>query len=186
MEGLAAGASVTGVLSLAGQTVEGIVKLHAFFKDVSSASRTIDRFLQAINQLIKLISDVKNLLERVAESPIQIGSDFKIAALKIQLEDCSRDVYKWLKLAKDHHPGFSTGTKAGFKKFWVAVNKGEVGCISEDIREHRDGIVASLSVLGKSVSLCGWRIVIDNCVDLWVSTNPRSFSHFSKPSKWKP
>jgi hypothetical protein len=149
MEGLAAASSVTGVLSLAGQTIDGIVKLHSFFKDVSSASRTIGRFLQGINQLIKLIEDVKTLLQDVVESPTQPGADFKIAALQIQLEDCSRDVYRWLKLARDHHPGFSTGTKAGFKKFWVAVNKGEVRGISEDIREHRHGIVASLSVLGR-------------------------------------
>ena len=149
MEGLAAASSVTGVLSLAGQTIDGIVKLHCFFKDVSSASRTIGRFLQGINQLIKLIEDVKTLLLSVAESPTQLGADFEIAALDIQLEDCSRDVYRWLKLARDHHPGFSTGTKAGFKKFWVAVNKGEVRGISEDIREHRHGIVASLSVLGR-------------------------------------
>lgn len=149
MEGLAAASSVAGVLSLAGQTIDGIVKLHCFFKDVSSASRTISRFLQGINHLIKLIEDVKTLLQSVAESATQLGGDFKIAALEIQLEDCSRDVYRWLQLARNYHPGFSTGTKAGFKKFWVAVNTGEVRGISEDIKEHRNGIIASLTVLGR-------------------------------------
>jgi hypothetical protein len=149
MEGLATASSVAGVLSLAGVTIDSIVKLHGFFKDVSSASRTISRFLQDINKLIKLMEDVKTLLRSVAGIPAQPGAGFKIAALEIQLEDCSRDVYRWLQLASDHHPGFSKGTKAGFKKFWVAVNKGEVRGISEDIKEHRHGILASLSVLGR-------------------------------------
>jgi hypothetical protein len=153
MEGIAAASSIAGILSLSGQTTSGIIKLHTFFKDVASASRTIDRFLQNINQLIKLIEDVKAVLQHVANSSTLLCADVKIAALEIQLEDCSNDVYRWLKVAREHHPGFSVGTKAGFKKFWVAVNKGDVRGILEDIREHRHGIVASLSVLGRRVPI---------------------------------
>jgi hypothetical protein len=152
MEGLAAATSVAGVLSLAGSTIDGIVKLHEFFKDVSTASKTVERFLQSINSLIKLMEDVKTLLESVAERQTLPSMDIKIAALQIQLEDCSKDVYSWLNLAREHHPGFSTGSRAGFKKFWVAVNKSGVRGIAEDIREHKHGIVASLSVLGRYVA----------------------------------
>lgn len=151
MEGLAAASSVAGVLSLAGCTIDTIVRLHDFFKDVSSASKTIERFLQSINSLIKLMEDVKALLQSVAECQILPGVDIRIAALQIQIEDCSKDVYSWLSIAREHHPGFSKGTKGGFKKFWVAVNKASMKSISEDIREHRHGIVASLSVLGRQV-----------------------------------
>jgi hypothetical protein len=153
MDGLAAASSVAGVLSLAGYTIDGIVRLHDFFKDVSSASRTIEIFLKSINSLIKLMEDVKTLLESLAERGtlpgVDIGEGMKIAALQIQLEDCSKDVYIWLNLARQHHPGFCTGSRAGFRKFWVAVKKTSVRGIIEDIREHRHGILASLSVLGR-------------------------------------
>jgi hypothetical protein len=44
MEGLAASSSVAGVLSLAVQTIDGISKLHRFFKDVAVASEKITQF----------------------------------------------------------------------------------------------------------------------------------------------
>jgi hypothetical protein len=149
MEGLAAASSVAGVLSLAGYTIDGIVRLHGFFKDVSTASKWTERFLQGINSIIKLMEDVKALLESIAARQTLPAVDIKIAALQIQLEDCSKDVYSWLNLAREHHPGSSTGTKAGFKKFWVAANKAGMRSILDDIREHRRGILASLSVLGR-------------------------------------
>jgi len=148
MEALGAAASIAGVLSLAGQTVDGILKLQNFFKDVSSASRTIERFLHDISLLIKTIEDVRSLLSCASDA---LGTDLKIVALEIQLQDCSKDVYEWLRLAKDHHPGLSTGTKAGFKKFWVAANKAGVSGLEQEIRRHRHSLVASLSVLGRYV-----------------------------------
>ncbi|KAH8670114.1 hypothetical protein BGZ60DRAFT_514821 [Tricladium varicosporioides] len=149
MEALATAASVAGVLSLAGQTIDGIIKFTSFFSDISSASRTIERFLQSLNQLIKLIEDVKSLLSSVADD----GADFKIAAMEIQLDDCSKEVYRWLKVAKEHHPAFSIGTKKGFKKFWVAVHKGKVRSISEDVKEYRHEISASLLVLERAMNI---------------------------------
>jgi hypothetical protein len=149
MEGLATASSVAGVLSLAGQTIDGIVKLQEFFKSVKGATRTIETFMRDINMLIKTIEDVKSMLSKISEALTKERTDLRIIALKFQLQDCSKDIYDWLKLAQEHHPGFSTGTKAGFKKFWVAANKAGVLGISQEVKEHRNSIVASLSVLGR-------------------------------------
>ena len=149
MEGLSVASSIAGLLSLTGQTLDGVVKLHGFFKDVSSASRTVERFLLSINQLMKLMADVETTLQAISDCPTYSGEDFKVAALAIQLEDCSKNVFRWLQLARDHHPGFSTGSKATFRRFWIAVNKGQVRDILYEIKEHRHGILASLSVLGR-------------------------------------
>lgn len=146
MEGLAAASSITGILSLAGQTLDGILKLHDFFSAVAGASKTLDRFLRDINLLVKTIEEVKLLLGRFE---VGLGGDLKVAALEIQLQDCEKDVHGWLAIAREHHPGFSSGTKKGFKKFWVAVNKGLVSGIESEIRGHRHSLVASLSVLGR-------------------------------------
>lgn len=105
IEALATASSVVGVLSLAGQAIDGIVKLYPFFKYVSSASRTIIRFLQSINQLIKLMEEVIILLQSVVNNLASLVTDFKIGALEIRLDDCSKDVYRWLQLARDYYPG---------------------------------------------------------------------------------
>jgi len=68
MEALGAAASIAGVPSLDGQTVDGIPKLQNFFKDVSSTSRTIERFLRDISLLIKTIKDVRSLLSSTRDS----------------------------------------------------------------------------------------------------------------------
>jgi len=149
MEGLAAASSIAGVLSLAGQTVDGVVKLQGFFKDVAGASRTVERFLHDINLLIKTIEDVRALLNTISNVLTSSGADLKVAALEIQLQDCSKDVYGWLGLARDHHPGFSIGSKASFKKFWVSANKAGVLGIEQEIKGHQHSLVASLSVLGR-------------------------------------
>jgi UDP-N-acetylglucosamine enolpyruvyl transferase len=159
MEGLAAASSVAGVLSLAGQTIDGVLKLQSFFKEVSSASRTMERFLYDINLLIKTIEDVRSLLSSISETLNTAGTDLKIVALEIQLQDCSKDIYQWLRIWSDHHPGFSTGTKASFKKFWIAANKTGMLGISQDIKGHRQSLVASLSVLGRYVSLVSMQLV---------------------------
>jgi hypothetical protein len=155
MEGLAAASSISAVVSLAGQTIDGIIKLHSFFKDVKGASRTIEKFLRDINLLINTIEDVRHLLTNVSgdqqpedEAQVEIPG-FRVAALEIQMQDCSIDNYEWLKIVQEHHPEFSSGTKASFKKFWVAVNKAGMQGISQEIRDHRNNIVASLVVLGR-------------------------------------
>ncbi|KAF4633145.1 hypothetical protein G7Y89_g4979 [Cudoniella acicularis] len=157
-----AAATVAGVIGLAGQTVDGIVKLHGFFKDVAAASRTIEKFLQDMNFLIKTIEDVRSLLGKISTT-LPTSTDLKVVALEYQLQDCSKDVYRWLNIARDYHPDFSTGSKASFKKFWVAANKVAVSGISQDINHHRHGIVASLAVLGRSfdISNCQKLMSID-------------------------
>jgi hypothetical protein len=105
IEGLATAFIVVGVLILAGQAIDGIVKLHSFLQYVSSASRTIDRFLQSINQLIKLTEEVKTLLRSATDNSASLGTYLKSTVLEIQLEDCSKDVYHWLQLTRDYYPG---------------------------------------------------------------------------------
>jgi hypothetical protein len=68
MEGVAAASSIAGIVSLTRQTIEGILKLHEFFQDIASASRTLERFLSDINLLIKAIEDIRPLLSGISVS----------------------------------------------------------------------------------------------------------------------
>jgi hypothetical protein len=104
MEAVAAASSIAGLVSLAGQALEGILKLRGFFKDCASASKTVDRFLRDLNSLIQTLEDVKSLvprLEKVASSTF--NNKTMITSLQIQLEDCSKDVYEWVRIASEQH-----------------------------------------------------------------------------------
>ena len=62
MEIVAAVSSVAGILSLTGQSIQGIITLKSFFSDISTASDTIDRFIRDVNGLLKVLYDVERLL----------------------------------------------------------------------------------------------------------------------------
>ncbi len=66
-----------------------------------------------------------------------------------QIDDCSEDVYKWLAMARKCHPDSSTGTKASFKKFLVALEKQKITDIYVEIATYRDNITTKLSIIGR-------------------------------------
>lgn len=149
MEAVAAVSSIAGILSLVGQTLNGIIILRGLFKDCESASKSITSFLKRINDLIQCLQDVQELMKKLEESPSKAVSDTILASLQIQLDDCSKDMYMWLKIGRDLIPDSSTGTKAVFKKFLVALEKQKVKDIYEEISAHKDNINTKLSVIGR-------------------------------------
>ena len=64
MEILGAAASVAGIITLAGQVLMGIVALHDFFEDYSSASKTITRFIKELNAFKQTVQNVQQVVLR--------------------------------------------------------------------------------------------------------------------------
>lgn len=154
MEGVAAAASVTAILALAGQSIDGIKKLRDFFSDIGSASKTVDIFLHDINGLLEILQHVADLLAKIPEG--HTGSN--VASLHIELEDCSNDVFGWLEIARGLRPGSDKGGKMWFKSFWLAVNKNSVQDIRKEMGRHRRAIGLGLSVIGRynQSSISSW------------------------------
>ena len=148
MEAVAAASSVAGIVSLAGQALNGIVKLRRFFVDAASAVKTIDRFLRDLNGLIQTLEDVGVIVGKLENAP-NFDSQSILSSLEIQLEDCSKDVYNWVRIASEQHPKFAVGTKATFKKFLVAINKDNITDIFKEVAAHQDNITLKLSIIGR-------------------------------------
>jgi hypothetical protein len=153
MEGLGAAASVAGLASLAAQTISGMTTLRDFYKDMVSSSKTVNQFLHEINAIIKTMSQVEELCTQPSNSDNE-NVRFAAAALKISMEDCSKDVYIWLKEARNLHIGDAKGTRATFKKFWVAINKSNVKDVRQQVSSHRLNINTGLSMLGRYGFFC--------------------------------
>jgi hypothetical protein len=149
MEAVAAVSSVAGILSLVGQALNGIVTLRGFYQECASASHFIQKFLKRLNDLIQILEDVKELMKKLEASPSRAVADNVLASLRIQIEDCGKDVYRWLEMARKSMPGSTTGTKASFKCFLLALEKQKITDVYVEIAAHKDNIMTKLSVIGR-------------------------------------
>ncbi|MCJ1254665.1 hypothetical protein MMC24_002480 [Lignoscripta atroalba] len=153
MEVVSATASIAGIVSLAGQSIDGIIKLRNFFLDVSSASQTIELFLQDLNSLLRVLYDVERLLCMISASDLQGGSNVNVASLRVQLQSFNTDLVKWLRTARDLRPESGKRQMIWAKKLWVGINQSSVNNIRGEIGSHKQTIELNLSVLGRKLDL---------------------------------
>ncbi|KAF6223268.1 hypothetical protein HO133_000110 [Letharia lupina] len=149
MEAVAAAASIAGIITVVGQSIDGLIKFSEFFSDISSASKTISRLLNDINSLIQVLENIGDVLERAQAR--RRGQNF--ASLDIKLEDCAKDVQIWLATARLLRPGSDSGGKAWLRKFRLAVNNTAIQTIREEIGRHRQTLCLSLAVFGRTIDI---------------------------------
>jgi hypothetical protein len=148
MEVVAAVSSVAGIASLLGQALIGLSSLYDFFKDCREASKTADQFLRALTSLEGTIKDVETLIDSIKHVSGTL-TESNLASLAIHVEDCKKDIDRWLKEAQSCHPGSVTGTKSFFKKFLAAVKKQSIKDVFQEIAAHKESISLSLSTTGR-------------------------------------
>ena len=145
MEAVAAAASIAGIVTVVGQSIDGLIKFSDFFSDLSSAPKTITQLLDDINSLIQVLRNIGDLLEQAeARRP-----DQNFALLDVKLEDCAKDVQVWLATARVLRPASNSGGKAWLKKFRLAVNNTAIQTIREEIGKHNQTLCLSLAVFGR-------------------------------------
>ena len=147
MEAVAAASSVAGILSLLGQSIDGVSKLRGFLLSVSNSSRHVSLFLYDINCLLEALHAAKQIVDKLPED----FKDSQISALQIQLDFCTKDVLRLLEGASSLRPASEVGAKAWLKSFWNAVNKDVLRTAREELERHRQAIELSLTVLGRCV-----------------------------------
>ncbi|KUJ19402.1 uncharacterized protein LY89DRAFT_716917 [Mollisia scopiformis] len=149
MEAVAAVASIAGIIGLVGQALNGIIILRGFFQSCASESHAIQRFLKRLNDLIQIIEHARDLMIKLSSAPPKIVPESILASLQIQLDDCNKDVYGWLAIARECLPASNAGTKAAFKKFLVALERQKMTDIYMEISVHKDNTMTKLSVIGR-------------------------------------
>ena len=149
MEGVAAASSIVAILTLVGHSIQGLVKLQDFFEDISSASRTIERFLFDLNSLLHILREVEKLFVTISTFEMPDGLDFNIALLQGQLDHTNKDIFKWLQKVRSLRPASETGQMAWLKKSLVVFSKGSIKSIREEIRGDKQSIEVNLTILGR-------------------------------------
>lgn len=145
MEAIAAASSIAGILSLLGQSIDGVSKLRGFFLNVSVSSRNVSLFLYDINSLLEALHAAKQIVDKLPED----FKDSQVTALQIQLDVCTTDIHRLLESASALRPASEVGAKIWMKQFWNAVNKDVLRNAREDLERHRQAIELSLIVLGR-------------------------------------
>ena len=148
MEIIAAAASIAGILTLVGQSINGIQRLREFFIHVRSASKLVDKFVNHLNSLLHVLEEVEHLLSSIPSRTL----DFNVSPLHQQVRECSSDVFSWIDIAIFLRPPAGKRGRFWFKSFWVAVNKTCVKDISEEIDGHRQALTVGLAILGRYIS----------------------------------
>lgn len=149
MEAVAAASSIAGIVTVVGQSIDGLIKFSDFFSDISSASKTISRLLDDINSLIQVLENIGDVLEKARAR----RRDQNFASLDIKLEDCAKDVQIWLATARLLRPGSESGGRAWLRKFRLAVNNTAIQNIREEIGKHRQTLCLSLAVFGRTIDI---------------------------------
>jgi hypothetical protein len=154
MEAAGLAASITRLAAAAGQALEGIIQLRAFFKDVSLAPRRIADLLNDLESLEKTLSNIQQLvttLERTSTEQSRPGAGLggNTGILKAHLKACADDIVRWVKITKEADPRSEKGIKGFFKKVKIAADKSGFAELGGKISTHRQRIGMRLSVLGR-------------------------------------
>ena len=148
METIAAISSIAGILSLLSQAIDNTTKFKNFLSDVSSASESVSQLLHDLDSLLQTLDAVNGLAT-------SLPLDFKcsnVVSLHLRVEEYTKDVFNWLKVARDIRP-MQEGVKAWLKKFWIASNISSVRGMREALNRHKQSICLDLSILGRFVRL---------------------------------
>lgn len=158
MEVVGAAASVTGILGFAGQAIDGIIQLRAFFRDITLAPRRTEDLLKDMESLTDTLADIQRLvatLERIPEDMLKSGAALNTAILKSHLKGCADDIATWVKVTENADPRSEKGLKAFFRKVKIATNKSGFEEFGKKLSSHQQRIGISLSVLGRSLDQAG-------------------------------
>lgn len=159
MEALAAVASVAGVLSLTVQGIEIVGKLKLFCYDFKRSKKVAADFIQDLTMRATLLGGVKALCTRMRVTGSSQKPDFHLASMRIQIEDCTHDLEKWLALARRYERGVPhrgqhrsrLSVRATFKAFITAIEKESRVAVRTRFGWHMENIQTSLSLLGRQV-----------------------------------
>ena len=146
MEAIAAISSIAGILSLLGQAIDSTTKLRNFLSEVSSASETASQLLHDLDCLLQTLDAVTSLVKLL---PLEFKNP-SVVSLHLRIQAYTKDVFNWFKVAKDIRPA-QDGTKAWFKKLWVATNIKSIRDIRDELDRHKHTISLDLTIIGRYV-----------------------------------
>ena len=98
MEVVSAAASIAGIVEITFQALHAIHWLQGFCEEYGTDRK--EELLSDLATTGAILTSVKLLCEQVRESKVSKHMDLRTNALSIQVEDCAKDLQKWLRVAE--------------------------------------------------------------------------------------
>lgn len=157
MEAVAAVASIAGLLGLAGQCINGLTNLRNLYQNIEDASQTVSLFVRDVNSLLRAVTDIKDLLERLQARGLEDFEKGTCTSLALHLKECDEDTRRWLAQAQSSRTtlGDAGGRamKTWFRKFWIAANEKAIKNVRADMLARRAELSVAMSILGRTMDL---------------------------------
>ena len=151
MDPVSAAASIVGILGFAGTALNAIRNLKDFCHEFSQDA-TKD-FLHDLEVTAKVLTDVQVLFERAKWANQTVHTEYRAEALSIQVDDCSRDLTKWLGIAlrikKERAGGKPSFKMQFFNSFLTALSKSSRTSARKRLHWHQENINTTLSLFGR-------------------------------------
>ncbi|KAN0095184.1 hypothetical protein V8E51_015895 [Hyaloscypha variabilis] len=158
MEAVGIASSFAGILTIVGQSIDGILKLNAFFKDVSTAAQRFEDLLKDISDLQDVMIQIQEFVDLLGREPaekLQGRNMPKTTILQVNPTSCATDIEAWVQLIEKMNPRTETGIRRFFRKVKVAADKRGFEQFGKKISSHHQRIGLNLSVLGRSFDYLG-------------------------------
>lgn len=108
-----------------------------------TASKSIEKSMKGLNNLIQCLALVRKLMKQLAVRQSIVVTDNILA----NLQNCNKDVYRWLDQAEELIPSSSTGGKAILRKFLLALEKQKLKDIYSEISVYEENADANFTLL---------------------------------------
>ncbi|KAH7149880.1 hypothetical protein B0J13DRAFT_605635 [Dactylonectria estremocensis] len=150
MELLGVTASVVGIVAFAIKGLEIICALREFCKEFPLMTKGdkvgTNEFLQNLDQSARILDDIRVLCEKIDRLFPNRISDFRIASLQLQVEDCTRDLQQIL--AATQQRGGSRRFRV-FNEFLEKISKNQPSLPHERFRLHQENMRTALIITGR-------------------------------------
>ncbi|KAN0114490.1 hypothetical protein V8E51_004034 [Hyaloscypha variabilis] len=146
--------SLIGIAAFSSQALDGIIKLRAFFKDLTGAEQTTSDLVDELESLVTTLRGVKQLVanfEDFSDARVEqeAMTSLGLSSLTLNLTYCVEDITTWVGVIKNVDPSSATGIRAFLKKMKVAADKRGFQEIVRKISGHRQRLGVGLSILGR-------------------------------------
>lgn len=150
MEPVSAVASIVGIISFAGIALKAINDLKELCREFSQDA-TQD-FLHDLEVTANVLTDVQTLSKKARRTSTSLHIEYRAEALNIQVDDCARDLTKWLEIAlrmrKERGQRKQTMKLQFFNSILAAISKSSRASAGERLRRHQENINTTLSLFG--------------------------------------
>jgi hypothetical protein len=153
MDAVAAIASVVGILSFAGQALQGLMVLEGFLKDASQSQQKMAKLLRELGGLKAALEQITSLMGLIKDRNQQNRIDDRtmqemispLEKLHAAIEQCHKEVDDWVSKLSGGSPRSNKGFGSLLKRLQFAFAKEDFNTLWREVSSQRQVLTLLVS-----------------------------------------